>query len=49
MDIKYDSTYQYSAGWDVPSYAPSGHYDVKITGLDPSKKTDLCVNASFDL
>ena len=48
----YDSTYKYTVGWNVPSYAPSGHYDVTMTGTGSSEGTDgtvLCVNAQFDL
>ena len=32
QDNKYDSAYNYQLGWDVPSFAPSGHYAIKITG-----------------
>ena len=52
QDNKYDSTYAYTVGWNVPSYAPSGHYDVTITGTGNAEGvtgTVMCVNAQMDL
>ena len=53
QDNKYDSNYQFSLGWDVPSYAPSGHYDVHITGTGNAAGVSggkvLCVEAQMDL
>ena len=45
---KYDSAYEYSIGFDIPSFAPSGAYDAKITGTN-KQGTALCVEAKFNL
>ena len=48
----YDSSYNYSLSWAVPSYAPSGAYHVILTGTGNSSTTAgkvLCVNADFTL
>ena len=48
----YDSSYNYSLGWFVPSFAPSGHYAVTITGTGTNEGdngTVICVNAGMDL
>ena len=49
----YDSDVQYNLGWNVPSFAPSGHYDVTVTGTgDASSVTDgkvMCIKAYMDL
>ena len=49
----YTTSYSMDVSWDVPSYAPSGAYNVVLTGKG---KTDelpdgvvLCVNAKFNL
>ena len=53
QDNTYDSTYAYTVGWNVPSFAPSGHYDVTITGTGNAGSVQsglvMCVNAQFDL
>mmetsp|Transcript_10959 Transcript_10959/g.18327 ORF Transcript_10959/g.18327 Transcript_10959/m.18327 type:complete len:176 (-) Transcript_10959:151-678(-) len=53
QDNTYDSTYEYSVKWNVPSYAPSGHYKVALTGTGNSGSVQggkvLCVQADFDL
>ena len=52
-DDTYDSTYEQKITWTVPSYAPSGSYDVTITGTGTtegsSSETLFCVKADFDL
>ena len=48
----YDSSYNYSLGWFVPSFAPSGHYAVTISATGSNEGdngTVLCVNAAMDL
>ena len=48
----YDSSYNYKLGWDVPSFAPSGHYHVIISGTGSNEGdngTVLCVTADMDL
>ena len=49
----YDSAYKYTVGWNVPSFAPSGHYDVTMTGTGNAGSVHgglvMCVNAQFDL
>ena len=52
QDNKYDSSYAYTISWDVPAYAPSGHYDITITGTGNSEGSSgkvMCVNAQMDL
>ena len=44
----FDDEVTYDLAWNVPGFAPSGHYDVTITGLSGSKK-QFCVNAQMDL
>ena len=49
----YTTSYSMDVAWNVPSYAPSGAYDVTLTGTGktddlPSGKV-LCVNAKFNL
>ena len=41
----FDSVVKKTISWIVPAYAPSGKYEVNLTGTDKSKKTDLCMNA----
>ena len=41
--------YTYSLNWEVPSYAPSGHYHVTMTWIDGSGATQSCITADFDL
>ena len=51
----YSDTYQDNFSWKVPSYAPSGHYDVTFTGTGNvadagvTDGTVLCVNVQMDL
>ena len=33
QDNTYDSDYSYQISWDVPSFAPDGHYSVFLTGI----------------
>ena len=52
QDNKYDSAYSYKLAWDVPSFAPSGHYAIKISGTglnEGDSGTVLCVTADMDL
>jgi len=53
QDNTYDSTYSYSLGWNVPAFAPSGKYAVKIRGTGNAGSVQggnvICVNANFDL
>ena len=49
QDNKYSDDYQYSLKWNVPSFAPSGDYDITVTGLDDDQKKLLCVNAKMTL
>jgi len=52
QDNTYDSTYAYTVGWDIPSYTPSGHYDLTFTGVGNdagSAGNVLCINAHIDL
>lgn len=52
QDNIYDSSYDYKLAWDVPSFAPSGHYAIKITGTgknEGDQGTLLCVTAAMDL
>ena len=34
MEYKDSSAYRYTISWDIPSFAPSGHYDITLTGLN---------------
>ena len=44
----YDDLLEFDFSWFVPSYAPSGKYDITLTGYDQDKTTtDMCVQASF--
>lgn len=49
----YDSDVEYRLGWNVPAFAPDGHYDVHITGTgDTDSVKDgkvLCIRAQMDL
>ena len=48
----YDSSYSYQLAWDVPSFAPSGHYAITLTGTGKNEGdsgTLLCVTADMDL
>ena len=46
----YSDTLTYTYGWNVPSFAPGGAYDVTITGVDADGSTkDFCVEAKFNL
>ena len=52
MTNHYDTTYSYDVSWSVPSYAPSGHYAVTITGQGKTDEVSgkvMCVSANFDL
>ena len=51
----FDSQYSYDLGWDVPSFAPNGKYNVTLTGTgacdDCPSDGDckvLCINAQFE-
>ena len=49
---QYDSTYNYSLKWSIPSYAPSGAYHVVLKGTGASSSgpgSVLCINADFTL
>lgn len=46
---KSDDQLSIELNWDVPSFAPSGHYHVEIRGTDSDGTTNICVNAEFDL
>ena len=45
----YDSDVEYNLGWNVPSFAPSGHYDIYVTGTgDAASLSDakvMCIYA----
>ena len=49
----YTTSYSFDVSWNVPSYAPSGNYDVTLTGKgktdDLPDGTVLCVHATFSL
>ena len=49
----YDSDVEYNLGWSVPSFAPSGHYDVYVTGTGDAKSLIgakvMCIYAQMDL
>ena len=52
QDNKYDSDYSYDLAWKVPSFAPSGLYDVHITGIGSDQGvngTVLCIEAKMTL
>ena len=53
QDNTYTSTYSYTMGYDVPSFAPSGNYDVLITGTGnaagKSGAKVLCIEAKMVL
>ena len=49
---QYDSSYNYSLKWAIPSYAPSGAYDIHLTGTGNSSSgsgTAICVRAQMNL
>ena len=45
----FDSTFEYKLVWNVPSFAPAGHYDFKLVATDSDGKSNACVAAVFDL
>lgn len=52
QDNMYDSSYNYSLKWSIPSYAPSGAYDIHLTGTGNSSSgpgTEICVEAKMNL
>ena len=52
QDNVYDSTYNYSLKWSIPSYAPSGAYAVKVLGTGNSSSgagSVMCISADFTL
>ena len=53
QDNTYDSAYNYSLKWAIPSYAPSGAYAVTITGTGNTSSVSsdvvLCISANFTL
>ena len=50
QDNTYDSDLEYALTWNVPSYAPSGAYDVFVKAYDDDKSSVLyCVEAQFSL
>jgi len=36
QDNTYDSTLDYSLTWNIPGFAPAGHYTVTVTGTGNS-------------
>ena len=48
QDNTYTSEYSYDLNWEVPGFAPDGHYDILFTATDANQKTNLCVKAQFD-
>merc|ERR1711998_481868 len=48
QDNMYTSSYNYSLSWAIPSYAPSGAYDIHLTGTGPQGK-ELCIEAKMNL
>ena len=50
QDNTYDSDVDYSLQWDVPSYAPSGDYDIHVKAYGDDENTVLfCVEATMTL
>ena len=52
QDNVYDSSYNYSLKWAIPSYAPSGAYAVKVLGTGNSSAgagSVMCITANFTL
>ena len=49
----YDSDVEYNLGWNVPSFAPNGHYDVTVTGTGSASSVSdgmvMCIKAYMDL
>jgi hypothetical protein len=49
----YDSDLEYHLKWNVPSFAPSGHYDVHVIGTGDAESVSggkvFCVRAQMDL
>ena len=45
----FDSSFSTQIYWNVPSFAPNGHYDVHITGTNKEGKNALCIYAFMDL
>ena len=48
-DNDYTDEVEVELSWNVPSFAPSGHYDVTITGTGKENENVLCVKAQMDL
>ena len=48
QDNMYTSSYNYSLSWSIPSYAPSGAYDIHLTGTGPQGK-EICIEAKMSL
>ena len=49
---KYDSDYKYDLSWAVPSFAPSGKYDIHLKGTGTDQGVEgvvLCVEAIMNL
>jgi hypothetical protein len=53
MDQTFDSDLSYTLGWNMPSFSPSGFYNVTIEGTGKSDKFEngkvMCVLAWMDL
>ena len=52
QDNTYDSSYNYSLKWAIPSYAPSGAYALKVLGTGNSAAgagSVYCISANFTL
>ena len=48
QDNKYDSSYNYSLTWNIPSFAPSGAYFAKVVGTGPNG-SNMCITGAFTL
>lgn len=48
-DFSEGDKYTDNIKWNIPSFAPSGHYAVKITLHDEKGKNHGCLTADFDL
>ena len=44
----YDADYQFPLSWDVPTFAPDGHYAITLTGTTPEGQKAICISAAFD-
>eukprot|EP00355_Strombidium_rassoulzadegani_P004938 CAMPEP_0168613368 /NCGR_PEP_ID=MMETSP0449_2-20121227/3414_1 /TAXON_ID=1082188 /ORGANISM="Strombidium rassoulzadegani, Strain ras09" /LENGTH=169 /DNA_ID=CAMNT_0008653997 /DNA_START=54 /DNA_END=563 /DNA_ORIENTATION=- len=53
QDATFDSSFEQTFKWDVPSFAPSGNYDVTFTGTGDAASVSggnvLCVKANMEL